>query len=55
MEGGRIAPAAFDSFPHLVFSTYGTEIDADLTDRLIAQGVEMFLDHYTPRDPDTAP
>lgn len=42
-------------YPHLVFSTYGTELDADLTDRLIAQGVEMFLDHYTPTDANTAP
>ncbi|MFE9649264.1 TetR/AcrR family transcriptional regulator [Streptomyces sp. NPDC006365] len=41
-------------YPHLVFSTYGTEIDADLTDRLTAQGVGMFLDHYTPPAPDTA-
>jgi AcrR family transcriptional regulator len=36
-------------FPHLVFSTYGTTIDDDLTDRLISSGVDMFLGHYTPR------
>jgi AcrR family transcriptional regulator len=36
-------------FPHLVFSTYGTTIDDDLTDRLIAGGVDMFLGHYTAR------
>jgi TetR/AcrR family transcriptional regulator, mexJK operon transcriptional repressor len=36
-------------FPHLVFSTYGTTIDDDLTDRLIAGGVDMFLGQYTPR------
>ncbi|MFF3333402.1 TetR/AcrR family transcriptional regulator C-terminal domain-containing protein [Streptomyces sp. NPDC002888] len=36
-------------FPHLVFSTYGTTIDEDLTDRLIAGGVDMFLGRYTPR------
>ncbi|MEU0069778.1 TetR/AcrR family transcriptional regulator [Streptomyces sp. NPDC006332] len=36
-------------FPHLVFSTYGTTIDDDLTDRLIAGGVDMFLGQYGPR------
>ncbi|WP_327318670.1 TetR/AcrR family transcriptional regulator [Streptomyces sp. NBC_01235] len=36
-------------FPHLVFSTYGTTIDDDLTDRLVAGGVDMFLGQYTPR------
>ncbi|WSQ11022.1 TetR/AcrR family transcriptional regulator [Streptomyces sp. NBC_01231] len=36
-------------FPHLVFSTYGTTIDDDLTDRLITGGVDMFLGRYTPR------
>jgi AcrR family transcriptional regulator len=36
-------------YPHLVFSAYGTTIDDDLTDRLIAGGVDMFLGHYTPR------
>ncbi|MFI1733731.1 TetR/AcrR family transcriptional regulator [Streptomyces acidicola] len=39
-------------YPHMVFSTYGTELDADLTDRLISQGVEMFLHHYAPTGPD---
>ncbi|MFC7265891.1 TetR/AcrR family transcriptional regulator [Streptomyces lutosisoli] len=38
-------------FPHMVFSTYGTHIDDDLTERLIASGVDMFLGHY---GPDTA-
>ncbi|GAA3824582.1 TetR/AcrR family transcriptional regulator [Streptomyces phyllanthi] len=37
-------------YPQLVFSSYGTELNADLTDRLIAQGVEMFLDHYATPD-----
>ncbi|PAZ09630.1 TetR family transcriptional regulator [Streptomyces sp. SA15] len=37
-------------FPHMVFSSYGTHIDEDLTDRLITSGVAMFLDHYGPRD-----
>jgi AcrR family transcriptional regulator len=36
-------------FPYLVFSAYGTDIDDDLTDRLITGGVDMFLGHYTPR------
>lgn len=34
------------AYPHLVFSAYGTDIDDDLTDRLITNGVDMFLDHY---------
>ncbi|KUL43554.1 TetR/AcrR family transcriptional regulator [Streptomyces regalis] len=33
-------------FPHMVFSSYGTHIDEDLTDRLVTNGVDMFLDHY---------
>ncbi|MFV0137618.1 TetR/AcrR family transcriptional regulator [Streptomyces sp. HMX87] len=33
-------------FPHLVFGSFGTEIDEDLTDRLITGGVDMFLRHY---------
>jgi len=41
-------------YPHLVFSRYGTELDADLSDRLITQGVEMFLGHYA-TDADTLP
>ncbi|MFH8414561.1 TetR/AcrR family transcriptional regulator [Streptomyces collinus] len=36
-------------FPHMVFSSYGTHIDEDLTDRLITSGVEMFLGHYSPQ------
>ncbi|MFI6007536.1 TetR/AcrR family transcriptional regulator [Streptomyces sp. NPDC051243] len=35
-------------FPHMVFSSYGTHIDQDLTDRLITSGVDMFLRHYGP-------
>ncbi|MFC9956074.1 TetR/AcrR family transcriptional regulator [Streptomyces nigra] len=35
-------------FPHMVSSSYGTDIDEDLTDRLIIGGVAMFLDHYSP-------
>ncbi|MET9871951.1 TetR/AcrR family transcriptional regulator C-terminal domain-containing protein, partial [Streptomyces sp. NPDC006386] len=37
-------------FPHMVFSSYGTHIDEDVTDRLITSGVDMFLHHYGPRD-----
>ncbi|MFI1421081.1 TetR/AcrR family transcriptional regulator [Streptomyces sp. NPDC020731] len=36
-------------FPHLIFGTYGTHIDEDLTDRLTVSGVDMFLGHYSPR------
>ncbi|MGX1268414.1 TetR/AcrR family transcriptional regulator [Streptomyces phaeoluteigriseus] len=35
-------------FPHIVFSTYGTHIDDDLTDRLVVSGVDMFLGYYGP-------
>ncbi|GAA3245536.1 MULTISPECIES: TetR/AcrR family transcriptional regulator [Streptomyces] len=35
-------------FPHMVFSSYGTAIDEELTDRLIISGIDMFLDHYGP-------
>ncbi|MEU1574518.1 TetR/AcrR family transcriptional regulator [Streptomyces collinus] len=37
-------------FPHMVFSSYGTHIDEDLTDRLITSGVDMFLDNYGPQE-----
>jgi AcrR family transcriptional regulator len=37
-------------FPHMVFSSYGTHIDEDMTDRLIISGVDMFLHHYGPPD-----
>jgi hypothetical protein len=36
-------------FPHLVFSTYGTEVDDDFADRLVTGCVEMFLSFYAPR------
>ncbi|MFD8306331.1 TetR/AcrR family transcriptional regulator [Streptomyces sp. NPDC059690] len=36
-------------YPHLVFSAYGAEVDDGLTDRLITDGVEMFLGHYGAR------
>lgn len=35
-------------FPHMVFGTYDTHIDEDLTERLITSGVDMFLNHYDP-------
>jgi hypothetical protein len=37
-------------FPHMVFSSYGMDIDEGLTDRLITSGTDMFLNHYGPRD-----
>jgi AcrR family transcriptional regulator len=36
-------------FPHLVFSTYGTQVDDDVADRLVTGGVDMFLSFYAPR------
>ena len=35
-------------FPHMVFSTYGTQVDESLADRLIVSGVDMFLSYYGP-------
>lgn len=32
--------------PHLVYGTYGNPLDADLRDRLISSGVDMFLNQY---------
>ncbi|MFZ4155591.1 TetR/AcrR family transcriptional regulator [Streptomyces pseudogriseolus] len=36
-------------FPHMVFGSYGTDIDDDLTDRLIVSGIDMFLGFYSPQ------
>ncbi|MFD4257109.1 TetR/AcrR family transcriptional regulator [Streptomyces sp. NPDC058534] len=36
-------------FPHMVFGSYGAHIDDNLSDRLIASGVEMFLGYYSPQ------
>ncbi|MFE2264398.1 TetR/AcrR family transcriptional regulator C-terminal domain-containing protein [Streptomyces griseosporeus] len=36
-------------FPHLVFGTYGTQVDDDLTDRLVVSGADMFLAYYAPQ------
>ncbi|MFF8610055.1 TetR/AcrR family transcriptional regulator [Streptomyces sp. NPDC015346] len=33
-------------YPQMVFSHYGTELSEDLTDRLIVDGVDMFLGRY---------
>ncbi|MFF2573426.1 TetR/AcrR family transcriptional regulator [Streptomyces sp. NPDC058084] len=33
-------------FPQMVFEQYGTELDADLGERLLTDGVEMFLRRY---------
>jgi AcrR family transcriptional regulator len=35
-------------YPHMVFSSYGAELDEDLAERLISGGVDMFLGHYGP-------
>lgn len=39
-------------YPHMVFSHYGTELDDDLTERLIVSGVDMFLHHFGPGEQD---
>lgn len=38
-------------FPHLVFSTYGGDVDDDFADRLVTGGVDMFLAYYAPAGP----
>lgn len=35
-------------FPQMVFEQYGTELTADLAERLLTDGVEMFLLRYAP-------
>nr|WP_079051401.1 TetR/AcrR family transcriptional regulator [Streptomyces curacoi] len=50
LEAAIIQLYALLVFPHMVFASYGTHIDDDLTDRLITQGVDMFLSHYGPPD-----
>lgn len=50
LEAAIIQLYALLVFPHMVFSTYGTHIDDDLTDRLITSGVDMFLSHYGAQD-----
>ncbi|PWI12826.1 TetR family transcriptional regulator [Streptomyces sp. Act143] len=48
LEAAIIQLYALLVFPHMVFGTYGTRIEDDLTDRLVVSGVEMFLGHYSP-------
>lgn len=48
LEAAIIQLYALLVFPHMVFGSYGTHIDDDLTDRLITSGVDMFLNHYGP-------
>ncbi|MFP3986609.1 TetR/AcrR family transcriptional regulator [Streptomyces sp. E11-3] len=50
LEAAIIQLYALLVYPHLVFSSYGTTLDEDLTDRLTTSGVDMFLSHYAPRD-----
>lgn len=50
LEAAIIQLYALLVFPHMVFSTYGTHIDDDLTDRLITSGVDMFLSRYGAQD-----
>ncbi|MBB4982572.1 MULTISPECIES: TetR/AcrR family transcriptional regulator [Streptomyces] len=35
-------------FPQMVFEQYGTELTEELSERLVVDGVEMFLRRYTP-------
>ncbi|MEU2116503.1 TetR/AcrR family transcriptional regulator [Streptomyces sp. NPDC016459] len=35
-------------FPHMVFEQYGTELTEELSERLVVDGVEMFLRRYAP-------
>ena len=49
LEAAIIQLYALLVFPHMVFGSYGTHIDDDLTDRLVTSGVDMFLSHYGPR------
>ncbi|MCC9705548.1 TetR/AcrR family transcriptional regulator [Streptomyces sp. MNU76] len=49
LEAAIIQLYALLAFPHMVFGSYGTHIDDDLTDRLLTSGVDMFLSHYSPR------
>jgi hypothetical protein len=48
LEAAIIRLYALLVFPHMVFSTYGTHMEDDLTDRLLVSGVDMFLGHYGP-------
>ncbi|MFE1510972.1 TetR/AcrR family transcriptional regulator [Streptomyces sp. NPDC058726] len=49
LEAAIIQLYALLLFPHMVFGSYGTHIDDDLTGRLLTSGVDMFLSHYSPR------
>ncbi|MEW2403312.1 TetR/AcrR family transcriptional regulator [Streptomyces sp. NPDC046862] len=48
LEAAIIQLYALLVFPHMVFGSYATHVDDDLTDRLIVSGVDMFLGHYGP-------
>ncbi|MGW0825363.1 TetR/AcrR family transcriptional regulator [Streptomyces sp. NPDC002845] len=48
LEAAIVQLYALLVFPHMVFGTYGTHIDENLTDRLITHGVDMFLSYYGP-------
>ncbi|MGP4051963.1 TetR/AcrR family transcriptional regulator [Streptomyces sp. 2A115] len=54
LEAAIIQLYALLVFPHIVFGTYGTGIDEDLTDRLVTSGVDMFLSHYGLREEPSA-
>jgi AcrR family transcriptional regulator len=60
-ERGRLAIADAESatiqfcgltlYPHLVVNSFGDTLPADLAERLITDGVDMFMSRYRPRPP----
>lgn len=46
LEAAIIQLYALLVFPHMVFGSYGTHIDDDLTERLVVSGVDLFLGRY---------
>ncbi|MET9426356.1 TetR/AcrR family transcriptional regulator [Streptomyces sp. NPDC003036] len=52
LEAAVVQLYALLVFPHMVFGQYGADLDEDLTERLLASGVDMFLTYYgTERSP----
>ncbi|MEQ4722049.1 TetR/AcrR family transcriptional regulator C-terminal domain-containing protein [Nonomuraea sp. B19D2] len=37
---------ALTLYPHLIYSSYGMQLDPDLAEHLIVQGIDMFLAYY---------
>ncbi|WP_176710045.1 hypothetical protein [Streptomyces sp. Wb2n-11] len=49
--GGLLASFARCNDGRCALGAYGTTTDGGLTERLITGGVDMFLSHYGPRNP----